>query len=48
MPKPFQISLQVEEVAFGKVVRILNDTPGVVKIDLHLDGSPKPTSRACR
>ena len=42
MPKPFSITIDVEESDVGTVFRLLNRTPGVVK--LHLDLEPdRPT-----
>jgi len=35
MPKPFMLGVEVEEIALGKVMRQLNNMPGVVK--LHMD-----------
>lgn len=41
MPKTFPILIDVEEIAVGRVMRILNKLPGVAK--LHLDmGGGKP------
>jgi len=44
MPKLFPISLEVEEVAVGRVLRILNSMAGIVRLHLNLtpDGSDKP------
>lgn len=36
MAKLFPIGIEVEEVAVGKVLRILNQTPGVAKLHLNL------------
>lgn len=35
MPKPFMLGIEVEEIALGKVMRVLNNMPGIVK--LHMD-----------
>jgi len=35
MPKMFPITLEVEEIALGRVMRLLHNTPGVAK--LHFD-----------
>lgn len=35
MPKPFLLGIEVEEIALGKIMRVLNKMPGVVK--LHMD-----------
>jgi hypothetical protein len=40
MVKPMPMRLQVEEVAFGKVFRMLSGMPGVVSIDIDAE-SPK-------
>ena len=41
MPKPVTIEVEVEEIAVGRVMRILHNTPGV--IHAHWDmGDPKP------
>jgi hypothetical protein len=39
MPKPFMLGIEVEEIALGKVMRALNNMPGIVK--LHMDLHPK-------
>lgn len=36
MPQLFPILIRVEEVALGKVMRTLHNTPGVAKVDLLL------------
>jgi Mn-dependent DtxR family transcriptional regulator len=36
MAKLFPIGIEVEEIAVGKVLRILNSTPGVAKLHLNL------------
>jgi predicted transcriptional regulator len=36
MPKLFPISIEVEEVAVGRVLRVLNSTAGIVKLHLSL------------
>jgi hypothetical protein len=41
MPKPFSISIEVEEASVGQVFRLLNRTPGVVKLHLDLDEAKK-------
>lgn len=40
MPKLFPIHIEVEELAVGKVMRQLHNTPGVAKINLDM-GAPK-------
>lgn len=46
MPKLFSVHIQVEEVALGRIMRLLNQTPGVAKFDLELahkaNGHAKP------
>lgn len=37
MPKPFSISIQVEESALGHVMRVLNRMEGVVTFDFDMD-----------
>jgi hypothetical protein len=37
MPKPFSITIDVEESAVGQVFRMLHRTPGVIKLHLDLD-----------
>jgi hypothetical protein len=37
MPKLFPINIEVEELAVGKVMRLLNSTPGVAKLHLDLE-----------
>jgi hypothetical protein len=40
VPKPITIEVEVEEIAVGRVMRILHNTPGV--LDVHWDmGGPK-------
>ena len=39
MPKLFSIAIDVEEVALGRVMRLLHNTPGVAKFDLDLGKS---------
>jgi hypothetical protein len=39
--KLMPITAHVEEAAFGKVVNILHATKGVLKLDFHLEGTPK-------
>jgi len=41
MPKLFEISVQVEEIALGKVMHLLHRTPGVANVALQL-GDTKP------
>jgi hypothetical protein len=41
MPKPFLIGIEVEEVAFGAVVRKLNALDGVVRLHLDFDADKK-------
>jgi hypothetical protein len=42
MPKLFSISIEVEEVAVGRVMRLLHNTEGVAKIDMSMgDAKPK-------
>ena len=36
MPKTFVIRLEVEEIALGSVLRKLNETAGIAKLDLDL------------
>jgi hypothetical protein len=38
MPKPISMTIQVEEVAFGKVWRSIDAMPGVISIQLKGDG----------
>ena len=45
MPKPMSISIEVEEVAFGKVFRTLDGMPGVININIRGKG-PKPNGSA--
>jgi hypothetical protein len=43
MPKLFSISIEVEEVAVGRVMRLLHNLEGVAKLDLDMgDTKPKP------
>ena len=44
MPKPMTKSIEVEEIAFGRVFRMLDATKGVVAI--HLRGSGPKTAAA--
>ena len=37
MPKLFPIHIEVEEVALGRVMRILHNTEGVAKINLQME-----------
>lgn len=41
MAKPFSIRLEVEEIALGKVLAVLNKTPGVIRFDLDFDATAK-------
>jgi hypothetical protein len=46
MPKLFPISIEVEELAVGKVMRMLNSMPGVAKLHLDLEKKEaKPNGR---
>jgi hypothetical protein len=45
MPKPITITIQVEEVAFGRIFNLLDKMPGVVALNLHGSGS-KPNGAA--
>lgn len=47
MPKLFPIHVEVEELAVGKVMRLLHNTPGVAKVNLNL-GEPKPKANGAR
>ncbi len=42
MPKLFPISIEVEEEAVGRVLRVLNATEGIAKLHLRLDKEVKP------
>ena len=42
MPKPMTMIITVEEIAFGKVFRILDTMPGVVSISLTGQGPKMP------
>jgi len=42
MPKLFPIYIEVEELAVGKVMRLLNKMPGVAKFNLDMDRPAKP------
>lgn len=44
MPKLFTISVGIEEIAVGRVMRLLHKTPGVARVDLDMD-SPKLNGR---
>lgn len=44
MAKPIKITLEVEQVALGKVWTTLDGMTGVISIGLHGNG-PKPTSK---
>ena len=37
MPKPIKLSIEVEEIALGSVLRQLNRMTGVAKVDMNLD-----------
>ena len=39
MPKPMIITVSVEEIAFGKVYRMLDTHPGVISMTYHAEGS---------
>lgn len=41
MPKTFPILIDVEEIAVGRVMRMLNKLPGVAKLHLDLEGVGK-------
>lgn len=45
MAKLFPIGIEVEEVAVGSVLRILNKTPGVAKLHLNLLGEEKEVNQ---
>jgi hypothetical protein len=38
MPKPITLTIDIEEIAFGRVWRLLDTMPGVVNIKLHGEG----------
>lgn len=40
MPKLFTITVGIEEIAVGRVMRMLHNTPGVARVDIAM-GSPK-------
>lgn len=42
MPRLFPISIEVEEEAVGRVLRVLNATAGIAKLHLRLDKEIKP------
>ena len=42
MPRLFPISIEVEEDAVGRVLRVLNATAGIAKLHLRLDKEVKP------
>lgn len=44
MPKPFSVVIEVEEIAFGAVVRKLNSIPGIARIHLNLGDTPKASA----
>lgn len=44
MPKPMTVTIDVEEIAFGRVWRTLDAMPGVVKMHMHGTG-PKPEAK---
>jgi hypothetical protein len=37
MPKLFSIKVQVEDVALGRVMRLLHNTPGIAKINFDIN-----------
>jgi hypothetical protein len=41
MPKLFPIHIEVEELAVGRVMRMLNGMPGVAKMHLDMEGQKK-------
>lgn len=41
MPQPIKITIIVEEVALGKVMRTLHNTPGVIRVGLDMESGPK-------
>lgn len=41
MPKPMNLHIVVEEIAFGRIFRLLDGTPGVVRINLQSEEAPK-------
>src|SRR5262245_13653027 len=45
MPKLFGMTIEVEEIAVGRVMRLLNATPGVAKFHLDMDREKKPVGR---
>jgi len=47
MPKPMMLTINVEEIALGKVFRTLDGMPGVVSINFHGSG-PKPRSNGAQ
>src|SRR6266403_2960072 len=42
MPKPMTMTIEVEEMAFGKVFRTLDGMPGVIAIKIAGTGPKKP------
>src|SRR5216684_5243623 len=44
MSKLFPISIEVEEIAVGRVLRVLNATEGIVKLHLKLTQDKEPKS----
>jgi len=41
MPKPMTITVKVEEIAFGKIYRLLDTQSGVIEISYHAEGPSK-------
>src|SRR5882762_1726984 len=48
MPRLFPISIEVEEDAVGRVLRVLNATAGIAKLHLRLDKEIKPEEQPAR
>jgi hypothetical protein len=46
MPKPMKMLVEVEEIAYGRVLRLLDGTQGVVSITSVGDGPKQPKSAA--
>jgi hypothetical protein len=46
MPKPFMLGVEVEEIALGKVMRALNNMPGIVKLHMNLHPKAEKSSHA--
>lgn len=47
MPKPFTIGVDIEEIAFGSVIRKLNAIPGIIALHLDFD-KEKPPPKATK